>query len=72
MKSDYKNWIPKGMLFSLIEGTMLPAHRSRRYASRRCPARSGGRSPSALPRKIVGLPPNYKQPFFVASFDATS
>ena len=24
MKPDYKNWIPKGMLFSLIAGTMLP------------------------------------------------
>ena len=23
MKPDYKNWIPKGMLFSLIAGTML-------------------------------------------------
>ena len=23
MKPDYKNWIPKGMLFSLIAGTAL-------------------------------------------------
>ena len=23
MKPDYKNWIPKGMLFSLIAGTVL-------------------------------------------------
>ena len=23
MKSDYKNWIPKGMLYSLIAGTVL-------------------------------------------------
>lgn len=23
MKSDYKNWIPKGMLYSLIAGTLL-------------------------------------------------
>ena len=23
MKPDYKNWIPKGMLFSLISGTVL-------------------------------------------------
>ncbi len=23
MKSDYKNWIPKGMLFSLVAGTAL-------------------------------------------------
>lgn len=24
MKPDYKNWIPKGMLVSLIAGTVLP------------------------------------------------
>ena len=24
MKPDYKNWIPKGMLYSLIAGTVLP------------------------------------------------
>lgn len=23
MKPDYKNWIPKGMLYSLIAGTVL-------------------------------------------------
>ena len=23
MKPDYKNWIPKGMMFSLIAGTVL-------------------------------------------------
>ena len=23
MKPDYKNWIPKGMLYSLIAGTLL-------------------------------------------------
>ena len=23
MKPDYKNWIPKGMLFSLVAGTAL-------------------------------------------------
>lgn len=30
MKPDYKNWIPKGMLFSLIAGTMLSLARLRR------------------------------------------